>query len=183
MISLPSSFYGERCYDCLPVSMVKDAMESIYNLQGGAMWQLCHPKPQLLSFFPLLPSASLKHGLTVGHTCLMKETEWGRTICTRVGSNKHTIRVSGWADHAGYAGCDVRTMYILYRQLNIECTGIGLTHARPVTWFMQVSSVWWPLSFAEASYFVCNPLDSPFIIVAFLFMHFGISLLPDCPPH
>ena len=28
--------------------------------------------------FPLPPRASLKHGLTVGHTCSMKETEWGR---------------------------------------------------------------------------------------------------------
>ena len=29
----------------------------------------------------------LKHGLTVGHTCLMKETEWGRSAGTHGGSN------------------------------------------------------------------------------------------------
>ena len=51
------------------------------------MWQLRHPKSHLLSFFPLLLSTSLKHGLTVGHTCLMKETEWGRTIGACGGSN------------------------------------------------------------------------------------------------
>lgn len=32
-------------------------------------------------------SASLKCGLTAGHTCSVKETEWSRTIGARDGSN------------------------------------------------------------------------------------------------
>ena len=53
---------------------------------GGAMQRLF-----ILSLngcpFPIHLSASLKCGLTVGHTCSMNETEWGKTIGTRGGSN------------------------------------------------------------------------------------------------
>jgi len=41
--------------------------------------------------FPLPLLVSLKHGLTVGHTCSMKEMEWVR----RIGA----MQVTSWASH------------------------------------------------------------------------------------
>ena len=64
--------------------------------------------------FPLPPRASLKHGLTVGHTCSMKET-------------KHMVAV------AEYPAEPAATYGLTYVCKDIEHTSVGFAHACPNT--------------------------------------------------
>jgi len=76
---------------------------------GSAIWWLFCPESQWLSF----PSPSVGDTQDVGHTFLMKETEWGRTKGTRSGSNGYESPVQ--------------------MKLGIGHTSVGLTHTRPIT--------------------------------------------------
>jgi len=65
-----------------------------------------------VSVAPLSLSASLKHGLTTGHTCSMKET--GRTVITHGGTNVlHMVRLARLAEPAmpatAYHGRTIQT--------------------------------------------------------------------------
>jgi len=72
--------------------------------------------------FPLPLLVSLKRGLTVGHTCSLKETEWGRTIGTHGGGNG--MRYEWPVEPAALAACDVWT------DILIKLTSVGLAHTR-----------------------------------------------------
>jgi len=66
------------------------------------------------------------HGLTAGHTCSMKETEWDKRISAQSGSNAIDQLSQLCRPQCTTVLCAIQT------ELDIEHTNVELAHADPI---------------------------------------------------